>query len=61
MRKAGIILLIILVILGGGLFYLSTFKLQEIEVVGCEMASEDAVREVYAEKCKFDNTLELLI
>ena len=47
MRKLGIVLLIILVLIGGGLFYLSTFKLKEIEVVGCEMASAEAVRNVY--------------
>ncbi|MBQ8950772.1 MAG: hypothetical protein IJ065_06345 [Eubacterium sp.] len=61
MRKLGIVLLIILVLIGGGLFYLSTFKLKEIEVVGCEMASAEAVRNVYAEKSRFGNTLELIL
>ena len=59
--KVPIIPIIILVILLGGILYLSTYTLKTIEINGCEMSSEDEVREYIESKALMDNTLLLYL
>ena len=61
MKKLIISLIIVLVLIGSGAFYLSTFKLKEIEIVGCSMASEEQIREFFESQMKFGNTLEFML
>lgn len=59
--KVPIIPIIILVLLLGGLLYISTFTLKTIEINGCEMSSEDEVREYIESKALMDNTILLYL
>ena len=59
--KVPIIPIIILVILLGGILYLSTYTLKTIEINGCEMSSEDEVSEYIESKALMDNTLLLYL
>ena len=61
MKKFIITFLIALLLIGGGVFYLSTFKLKEIEVVGCDMADADQVKKDYEARLKMGNTLEMMV
>ncbi len=61
MKKLLITFIISLLVVGGGLLYLTTFKLTDIEVVGCDMASAEQIRKDYESRLKFVNTLELMV
>jgi hypothetical protein len=61
MKKLLITFIITVLLLGGVVLYLSTFKLNEIEIVGCDMASAEQIRKSYESNLRFGNTLELLL
>lgn len=60
-KKVWIPLVIILVILGVGAYYVSTFRLKEVQVVGCVMSSEELVRETVKEEAPMGNVLLLYL
>ncbi|MCR5147769.1 MAG: hypothetical protein K6C35_02250 [Eubacterium sp.] len=59
MKKLLIVFLIILVILGGCVIYISTYKLKAINVTGCEYSSPDQVREAVRDYAYMNNTILL--
>lgn len=61
MKKAAIILIVVLVIFAGGIGYLSTFKLTEIQITGCSLVSEEEVRNAIENSGFLDNTIVLYI
>ena len=62
MKKGKIIaLIVILLVLGGGAYYVSTFKMKEIRVNGCVMSSEERVKDAIREAAPMDNILLLFI
>ncbi len=61
MKKIKIILIAIFVILIGGAVYLSTFKLETIQVTGCDMVSEQEIIDRIEGSGYFNNTVVLYI
>lgn len=61
MKKKGIILILILVILAGGIGYLSTFKLKVIQITGCNLVAEEDVRNAIENSGFMNNTIVLYI
>jgi len=52
---------IVLLIICGAVTYLMTFKIETVNVEGCAMSSEDAVREAVEEAAPYDNSFLLMI
>ena len=61
MKKIKIILIAIFVILIGGAVYLSTFKLETIQVTGCDVVSEQEIIDRIEGSGYFNNTVVLYI
>ena len=61
MKKIKIILIVIFVILIGGAAYLSTFKLETIQVTGCDVVSEQEIIDRIEDSSYFNNTVLLYI
>ena len=59
MKKRLIILSVIFVLLGGAAYYVSTFKLEKVQVGGCVLSSEDKVRQTVEEEAPLGNILLL--
>ena len=60
-HKIHIVPIIILVIILGALLFASTYTLKDIEIVGCNLASEDQVREAIKDETIMSNTLLLYL
>lgn len=61
MKKRSIIIVIFVLLIIGIAAYLSTFSLTEIEVSGCVVVSEDAVKDSIMQSGYSGNTLKLII
>ena len=61
MKKRYIVLIIIVVILLGGFLYLNTYKLKNVEIVGCNLSSEEQISESLKSEATMNNTLLLML
>ncbi len=59
MKKRYIIIPLILLILGGGVYYVSRFKLENIQVAGCVLSSEEKVKQAIQDEAPLGNILLL--